>query len=225
MKPGSTSCATTRCGPCAAGLTSITFGIETPDEATLRRYRRAPVRDDRQRDFIERCRRWGIRTVAGFMIGFPDDNQEQIEAVVRYARALNPTFANFNIVTPYPGTPFFSQIKHEIADFDYSRYSVYEPVLKYRHLTSEQVAELHARAFVSYYFRSRWLVAHAPLVWPALQWLGLGGTKEAISPAADPAPSVADAVLAGQPQQQSDQRSGGDDHGEQRDSAGRQHAA
>lgn len=31
--------------------------------------------------------RWGIRTVAGFMIGFPDDNQEQIEAVVRYARA------------------------------------------------------------------------------------------------------------------------------------------
>ena len=69
-----------------AGLTSITFGIETPDEATLRRYRRAPIRDDRQRDFIELCRRLGIRTVAGFMIGFPEDTAERIEAVLRYAR-------------------------------------------------------------------------------------------------------------------------------------------
>lgn len=154
------------------GLSSITVGIETPSEETLRRYHRAPIRDDRQREFVLLCRSLGIRTVAGFMIGFPDDTEESIRTVLRYAKSVNPTFANFNIVTPYPGTEFFEQIKSEIATFDTTKYTVYTPVLKYKHLTPERVSELHAKCFVSYYFRSRWLAANAPLVWPSLQRLG-----------------------------------------------------
>ena len=150
------------------------MGIETPSEETLRRYHRAPIRDDRQRDFILLCRSLGIRTVAGFMIGFPDDTEESILAVLRYAKALSPTFANFNIVTPYPGTEFYETIKSQIATFDTTEYTVYTPVLKYRNLTSERVAELHAQCFTSYYFRSRWLLASAPVLWPALRKLGLG---------------------------------------------------
>ncbi len=156
------------------GLTSITIGIETPSEETLRRYRRAPMRDDRQRDFVLLCRSLGIRTVAGFMIGFPDDTEASIMAVLRYAKALGPTFANFNIVTPYPGTEFFETIKPQIATFDSTQYTVYTPVLKYRHLTAERVSQLHAKCFVSYYFRSRWLLESAPVVFPSLRKLGIG---------------------------------------------------
>lgn len=154
------------------GLTSITVGIETPSEETLRRYHRAPIRDDRQRDFVRLCRALGIRTVAGFMIGFPDDTEQSIRGVLRYAKSVNPTFANFNVVTPYPGTEFFEEIKSQIATFDTTKYTVYTPVLKYRHLTPERVSELHAKCFTSYFFRSRWLTANAPLVWPMLRRLG-----------------------------------------------------
>ena len=108
-----------------AGLTSITIGIETPDEKTLQRYSRVAINDDRQRDFVALCRRLGIRTVAGFMIGFPGDTKESIYQVLNYARAVNPTYANFNIVTPYPGTEFYDEVKNEIADHDFSKYSVY----------------------------------------------------------------------------------------------------
>ena len=38
------------------GLTSITVGIETPNEETLRNYKRAPIKDDRQREFVVLCR-------------------------------------------------------------------------------------------------------------------------------------------------------------------------
>jgi anaerobic magnesium-protoporphyrin IX monomethyl ester cyclase len=112
----------------------------------------------------------GIRTVAGFMIGFPDDTPERIDAVLRWAQSLGPTFANFNVVTPYPGTAFFGQIKHRIAQFDYSRYSVYSPVLKYTHLTARELGKLRARCFAKFYFRSRWLTANARLLWPDLPW-------------------------------------------------------
>jgi anaerobic magnesium-protoporphyrin IX monomethyl ester cyclase len=155
------------------GLASVTVGIETPDEETLRTYKRAPIRDDKQREFVALCRSLGVRTVAGFMIGFPHDTARSIHAVLRYAKQVNPTYANFNIVTPYPGTEFFEQVRHQIADFDFTRYSVYTPVLKYEHLTHEQVRTLHARCFTSFYFRSLYLLENAHLLWPFLQRLGI----------------------------------------------------
>jgi radical SAM superfamily enzyme YgiQ (UPF0313 family) len=151
-----------------AGLTSITVGIETPSEATLRRYHRQPVSDDRQQAFVRRSRELGIRTVAGFMVGFPDDTVESIRGVLNYARRLNPTFANFNIVTPYPGTAFYGQMQDRIGSRDYSRYSAFEPVLSYEHLTPERVAELHARCFAGFYFRSRYFADNARQLWPSL---------------------------------------------------------
>jgi radical SAM superfamily enzyme YgiQ (UPF0313 family) len=150
------------------GLTSVTVGIETPHDETLRQYKRVPIRDDKQREFIEHCRQMGIRTVAGFMIGFPDDTETSIERVLGYARRLNPTYANFNIVTPYPGTPFFAAMKQEIAEFDFAKYDVYQAVLKYKHLTPQRVMELHGRCFERFYFRMRYLRANAHLIWP---WL------------------------------------------------------
>lgn len=156
------------------GLTSITVGLETPDDGTLQRYLRRPVRDDRQREFIENCRRMGIRTVAGFMIGFPGDTERSIRRVLDYALAVNPTFANFNVVTPYPGTQFFEGLRDRIADFDFSRYTVYQPVLRYEHLTAEQLAVLHAKCFNHFYFRWQYLRDNAHLLWPWLQALGIG---------------------------------------------------
>ncbi len=150
------------------GLTSITVGIETPDDATLRRYRRAPIKDDRQQEFVALCRSMGIRTVAGFMIGFPDDTEQSIRNVLHYAQFVNPSMANFNIVTPYPGTEFFEGIRPQIADFDFSRYTVYTPVMKYENLTAERVQELHAKCFNRFYFRWGYLRDNANVFWPRL---------------------------------------------------------
>ena len=156
------------------GLTSITVGLETPADDTLKRYSRAPVRDDRQKEFIANCREMGIRTVAGFLIGFPEDTVESIRRVMHYATEVNPTFANFNIVTPYPGTEFFEQIKDQIADFDYSRYTVYTPVLKYKNLTAAEVSALHAKCFNRFFFRWEYLAENAHLLWPSLKRFGIG---------------------------------------------------
>lgn len=167
------------------GLTSITVGIETPDDALLHHYRRSPIAEDRQREFIATCRSLGIRTVAGFLIGFPEDTEESIRRVLGYAIDISPTFANFNVVTPYPGTQFFEQMRERIGDFDFSRYTVYSPVLKYEHLTPERVSELLGKCFRRFYFRWQYLRDNAHLLWPGLQRLGLG--KPRAKDAADPA--------------------------------------
>ncbi|QEG23279.1 B12-binding domain-containing radical SAM protein [Mariniblastus fucicola] len=152
-----------------AGLTAITIGIETPDEATLKRYSRVAINDDRQRDFVALCRKLGIRTVAGFMVGFPGDTRQSIWDVLNYARLVNPTYANFNIVTPYPGTEFYNEVEDQIEDHDFSKYSVYQPVMKYENLTSAEVAEMHGKCFEKFYFRARYVKQNGLLLWPQLR--------------------------------------------------------
>jgi anaerobic magnesium-protoporphyrin IX monomethyl ester cyclase len=161
-----------------AGLTSVTFGVETPSDPTLRNYRRQPIAKDRQQAFIATCHALGIRTVAGFMIGFPEDTEYSIRQVLRYALALGPTFANFNVVTPYPGTAFFEQMRGRLETIDYSRFNVYTPMLTYDHLTPRQVEELLGKCFRRYYFRWQYLRENAALLWPGLRRLGFGAEPQ-----------------------------------------------
>jgi radical SAM superfamily enzyme YgiQ (UPF0313 family) len=157
-----------------AGLTSITVGVETPSDPTLKSYRRTTINKDRQHAFVASCRALGIRTVAGFMIGFPEDTEYSIRQVLRYAKSLGPTFANFNVVTPYPGTAFYETMRDRLDTIDYSRFNVYTPMLKYDHLTSIQVEELLGKCFQHYYFRWQYLKENAALLWPGLRRLGIG---------------------------------------------------
>ncbi|MGW8257527.1 MAG: B12-binding domain-containing radical SAM protein, partial [Thermoguttaceae bacterium] len=103
------------------GLSAITVGVETPDQFRLLAFHRSAESKERQKDFFVACRELGIRTIAGFLIGFPDDTEQSIRRVARYARWLNPTFANFNVVTPYPGTKFFADHRDLIAESDFGR--------------------------------------------------------------------------------------------------------
>ena len=150
------------------GLTSVTVGIETPSRDTLMRYKRAPIKDDKQNSFVETCRKLGVRVIAGFIIGFPEDTEESIRAVLRYAKTVNPFAANFNICTPYPGTGFLGEIEDKIASKDWSRYDVYTANLKYENLTTEQVQHLHQKCFEQYYFRWKYLTSNWEFLLPRL---------------------------------------------------------
>lgn len=179
------------------GLTSITIGVETPDQTKLRSYHRATINDDRQRDFIALCRSMGIRTVAGFLIGFPGDTEQSIRDVEWYAKTLNPTFANFNIVTPYPGTEFYEQNQDRLIGAPLEHYTVYRPVMRCDYLTPEQLQYLHTKCFLHFYFRWQYLRDNAHLLWPSLGRLGLGREVPRHS-AADPAHEGVPRPLSGE---------------------------
>jgi radical SAM superfamily enzyme YgiQ (UPF0313 family) len=175
------------------GLTSVTVGIETPSRETLVKYKRAPIKDDKQSQFVEMCRRLGIRVIAGFMIGFPEDTRQTIRAVLRYAKQVDPYVANFNVCTPYPGTGFIDEIEPLIASRDWSRYDVYTPNLKYEHLTPETVTELHQECFRQYYFRWKYLAENWQFLFPRLSRM-VGAflpTAEDKTPVAVPPPAPA----------------------------------
>lgn len=150
------------------GLTAITVGIESPSRETLLHYKRVPIKDDKQLEFIATCRELGIRVIAGFMIGFPEDTTKSMRTVLRYAKQVSPFAANFNIVTPYPGTGFIDEIREQIDSYDWSRYDVYTPNLKYKNLTPQQLTDFHEMAFRQYYFRWDYLKNNWRMLLPRL---------------------------------------------------------
>ena len=150
------------------GLTSVTVGIETPSLETLKKYKRAPIKDDKQSQFVDLCRGLGIRVISGFMIGFPEDTTETIRNVLKYAKRVNPFGANFNVCTPYPGTAFINEITEQIESRDWSRYDVYTPNLKYDNFTTEEMHAWHQKCFNSYYFRWKYLKLNWQFFFPRL---------------------------------------------------------
>src|SRR5439155_8805863 len=75
-----------------AGLRSVEVGIESSNEAMLRANLRKPTPKPHQERIIEECHRLGIRVIANYTLGLPNDTVDGIRETIRYAKRLN-TFA------------------------------------------------------------------------------------------------------------------------------------
>ena len=115
----------------ASGLRAINFGVESPDPLVLRKVARRFIPYEHMRRMIRLCWELGVTTTAFYVIGFLSDTEETIEELIRFAVELDSTFANFKILTPYPGTPQFKQLKSLINDSDWQNFDGY--TLNFRH--------------------------------------------------------------------------------------------
>ena len=86
-----------------AGCSLIHMGIESGSRR-LRASMGKPVDLDHAAAIIREARRNRIRTVAFFNLGFPEETPEEMEETVRTAVRLDPTYAAFHWIIPYPGT-------------------------------------------------------------------------------------------------------------------------
>lgn len=62
---------------------------------------------------IAELRRWGLQTWAAFTVGHDGDTVESIRETCRFAIENKFTFAAFNILMPYPGTPLYQRLQRE----------------------------------------------------------------------------------------------------------------
>src|ERR1051325_4821737 len=136
-----------------AGLSTITFGVESVDPATLKRVGRRPIPAEHQREIVSYCRNKGISTEGFFVIGFLTDSVESIRATIDYAVDLSPTFALFKILTPFPGTPLFKQMKPLITETDWQKFDGYTPTFKHPDLGREDLRHLLGLAYTRFYIR------------------------------------------------------------------------
>lgn len=87
----------------AAGCSLVKMGVETGDEATLRKMGKGTTREHILKAGAA-ARRAGIRWGIFLIIGHPGETKESIHNSIDLAVKLNPDVPMFGIMVPYPGT-------------------------------------------------------------------------------------------------------------------------
>ena len=99
-----------------SGCLGHVIGFESLDPETLRGMgKRVNLAggDPGYRRAVEVLRRHGLQTWAAFTVGHDEDTVESVRALVDFALAQKFTFAAFNTLTPYPGTPLYRRLEEE----------------------------------------------------------------------------------------------------------------
>ena len=131
----------------AAGLREISFGVESPDPLSAQASRASL--------YTSRTHAYDGETLLGS--GTQDhgvlrdwvlqDTEESIEELIRFACDLDTTYANFKILTPYPGTPQFNQLKHLVFETDWEKFDGYTLTFNHPTLTPRRARLMLGMAY------------------------------------------------------------------------------
>ena len=140
-----------------AGLRSVEVGIESSNEQMLKKNLRKATPKNHQEMIIDHCHRLGIRVIANYTLGLPNDTLAGIRDTIRYAKKLNTFAIQFTVTTPYPGTQFFQNVKHLIFERDWERFNGWTSVFRHPSISPDRLHRLREYAYVSYHLRPRYV--------------------------------------------------------------------
>lgn len=143
-----------------AGCQRIQIGVETYTDEGLKVMGKATTVVQIRETFAA-ARRAGVQTMAYFMLGLPHERDaDDVRAMVRLARELEPTYAMFNVLTLYPGTALFHMAVERglVAGDVWQRFALdpdpsFAPPIWDEFLDRAQLAELLDDAYRSFYWR------------------------------------------------------------------------
>jgi len=92
-----------------AGCRAMWFGVESGSTRILKRINRTITLEQTENTF-KLCKQVGIRVACSFMMGFPDETREDLEATRRFADKLDPDWCQFNVFIAYPDSSLYQEI-------------------------------------------------------------------------------------------------------------------
>lgn len=138
----------------AAGSTTVYLGIESGNAATLNSLGKTTSASDVV-GAIETLHTNGIESYGSYIIGNLNETAQDVEKTIEMAIRLDTHIAQFSILTPYPGTKLYEQIKDRIFSRKWKFYDGLHLVFRHPLINRHYLQYLLIKAFVRFYRRSR----------------------------------------------------------------------
>jgi radical SAM superfamily enzyme YgiQ (UPF0313 family) len=139
-----------------AGCWIIFLGIESGSQKILDAIGKG-ITLEQAKEAVKILKDAGIQVLGSFIIGFLQDTKETIKETIKFAKSLNLNYAEFSILTPYPGTPIFDYAKKHgiLLTEDWSKYTAVEPIIKIEGASEKEIKALFQKAYITFYLRPR----------------------------------------------------------------------
>lgn len=143
-----------------AGCYSIFYGIESFDQDCLNAVNKG-IKVEQAQEVMMLTKKVGIEVRANFILGLPNETPEKVKAMVKKICHINPDYIKFNILTPYPGTTLYHEVKSgKWGTFkeDPNRSTGYfATFLPYGYKNFEELEAMRKYAFRKFHFRPRYI--------------------------------------------------------------------
>lgn len=96
-----------------SGCKGLFFGLETVSEQKMKRMSKSMRSQRGTEEAIKKIMHEGIYFHASMVFGFDDDDESVFDETLEFLHKVRIPSATFNILTPYPGTDIFLQLKKE----------------------------------------------------------------------------------------------------------------
>jgi anaerobic magnesium-protoporphyrin IX monomethyl ester cyclase len=132
-----------------AGCRNLHVGYESGSDRILSLIAKG-LTAERMNIFTRDAKRAGLRVHGDFAIGFPGETKREAMETIRWAHRLNPDTAQFQLMIPFPGTPFYKYMK------EMGWLNVYgQPDMP--NFTNEEIRAMAKMAYRKFYLSPRYL--------------------------------------------------------------------
>jgi radical SAM superfamily enzyme YgiQ (UPF0313 family) len=135
-----------------AGFVTFEMGIESPYRRDLCSTKKG-FGTDVHKKACRIIRKYGAQPLGTFVIGLPEQTEEEILSFPAYGRRIGLSRAAFGIATPFPGTEFYRELDEEglIFEEDWNKFDEMHSVFYSKHLPNKRVENLFSRCMAKFW--------------------------------------------------------------------------
>ena len=147
----------------SAGMSTLYCGIESGSQRVLDIMGKG-ITLKQAEDAIKAAKKVDINVLGSFILGYPGETAQEMDQTIDFSIKLDPDYSQFSILTPFPGTPIYYELKQKglLGTEDWSKYTVLDSVVNYEKfgLTKKLVERKLSKAYLKFYTRPKYLFKH-----------------------------------------------------------------
>lgn len=138
---------------CEAGVDYVFVGMESPKKEDLRAIHKGDGDGEKQAQAVRFLREHGASVMSCFLLGLPDQTEQDIFELLDYARSLELEDAYFAVMCPLPGSRLYEETRArgDLLEPDHRKWKLYDLVIRHKHFSPEKMRELCVRCNSKWY--------------------------------------------------------------------------